>query len=148
MCDYCGCRTRHLIADLGEAHARISAMIASIRAALDRGEPSDELRDALEAVLAPHSELEETGLYVELAAIGLDTERLATEHHHVDQALAGHDPDQVRHALDVLATHIHIEEFDLFPAAHQLLDDEAWDRLDEHHHAWQHRHGRAHHHPG
>lgn len=142
MCDYCGCRSRPLFARLGVDHEHISGLAGDVRRALgedDRPAAAAAL-SALAEALRPHSELEERKLYPELAAEGISSDHLYTEHGDVDaaisQALAGSDEAwaAIPPALDKLARHIHTEEYDLFPAAHQLLGDGAWDRIEEHHH--------------
>lgn len=136
MCDYCDCRFRPLIAALGEDHARISTLSARLRARAEAGDRAGAAVVAadLAAVLDPHSRLEESGLYVELEAIGFDAADLHAEHLRVDEAVAAAaagtaDLPEVIDALDALTRHIRMEEYDLFPAAHQLLDHQAWDRL-------------------
>lgn len=136
MCDYCDCRSRPLIAELGEDHARISTLSALLRERAEAGDRSGAARAAadLAAILDPHSRKEEAGLYRELEAIGFDADDLEAEHARVDDAVAGAvaataDLAAVVDALDALTRHIRTEEYDLFPAAHQLLDHDAWDRL-------------------
>jgi len=137
MCDYCGCRTRPLIAELVHDHERIAALSAEVRKRITAGADDASVSDGarrLEQVLAPHSAREEGGLYVELDASGISAAALRDEHRHVDEALADAAAGDVDRpalvaALDVLDRHVHDEEYDLFPAAHQVLDDAAWDRL-------------------
>lgn len=148
MCDYCGCRTRTLLATLGVDHDQVRSLSAAVRVGLAEGAHQDVVRDlrALARVLEPHSALEEGGLYLELAAEGVPTAALAAEHEAIDAAVVAAtggplDPTGVLGALDRLAEHIRTEEYDLFPAAHQLLGDDAWDRLDQHLHDHLHAHG-------
>lgn len=153
MCDYCGCRTRSLVAALGEEHDRIRSLSARVQGAIDAGD-EQAARAALAdlaAVLAPHSALEEGGLYPAVGDVGVEVDRMYTDHEEVDTTLAraahGDEPlSAVPIALRRLADHIHVEEFDLFPAAHQLLDDVVWDRLEQHHHDVQHERGIPHRH--
>lgn len=153
MCDYCGCRTRSLVAALGEDHDRIRSLSARAQEALDAAD-EEAARAALAelaAVLAPHSALEEGGLYPAVGDVGVEVERMYADHAEVDAAIAraAHGDDAlsaVPGALRRLADHIHLEEFDLFPAAHQLLDDVVWDRLEQHHHDVQHERGVPHRH--
>jgi hypothetical protein len=138
MCDYCGCRSRALLAKLGEDHARLALQCHRLLVAIAAGDV-DAAADAV-AVLAgqlrPHSALEEAGLYQELRAAGIETGGLFEDHARVDAAVAAAvrgDPGAwagLPAALSELQAHIDREEYDLFPAAHQLLDDPAWDRLD------------------
>lgn len=135
MCDYCDCRTRPLIAQLGDEHAEITAAIDRLRLAVHQGTPLAERAAHLVALLAPHSRLEEDVLYPELPAVDIPPEPLVAEHEAIDAAVGAvaegsDDVDGLVAALDALERHIRTEEFDLFPAAHQLLDDRAWDRID------------------
>lgn len=129
MCDYCGCRGRAPVEGFGHDHERIGLLVASLEQALRSGTRDDEARAELLSLLARHGAAEEGGLYRELAVIGIDTARMEAEHDDVDQALASDDPAVVLPALARLRAHIHAEEYDLFPAAHQLLDDDAWQRV-------------------
>lgn len=73
--------------------------------------------------------------YPELALAGVPTDAMEAEHDEVHAVLrtAAQAPDVDRAALETalrrLEGHIHREEYDLFPAAHQVLDDAAWDRI-------------------
>jgi hypothetical protein len=138
MCDYCGCRSRPLIAALGDEHERIAGLSGELRRMIAAGAGDAAVAAGarrLVEVLAAHSAREEGGLYVELDATGVETAAMHAEHHHIDDALAEAAAGRVERAalvqvLDVLARHVHDEEYDLFPAAHQLLDDAAWDRIE------------------
>ena len=137
MCDYCDCRTRPLIAELGEQHADITATIGRLRRAMQGGDPLDGIAAELAGLLRPHSELEEATLYPELPGVDIAEEPLVADHDAVDAVIAavaaGGATDGLADALDALERHIRTEEFDLFPAAHQLLDDGAWDRIEARH---------------
>jgi hemerythrin-like domain-containing protein len=136
MCDYCDCRTRPLLAELGRQHELITAAIGRLRDAVRGPRPeavperAAELRDLLE----PHAHLEEDTLYTELSGAGISEQAMVHEHSRIDAivgaAAAGQaSGDEVLTALGELEGHIHREEYDLFPATHQLLDDPAWDRI-------------------
>ncbi len=135
MCDYCDCRTRPLLVQLGVDHERIGVVVRQFRTAADAGDRKERARE-LRALLDSHSRIEEAALYPELARVGLPTDALEAEHAAVDAALDAAVADvatewtQVTVALEGLEDHIHREEYDLFPAAHQMLDDAAWDRMD------------------
>ena len=145
MCDYCGCRTRPLLARLGIDHARIQGLSTAIRH--DMG--VDTALATLAELLAAHSATEEAGLYPELAAAGIATDDLYADHAAVDALVAAARAGdaaaltELEGALARLDAHIQREEYDLFPAAHQLLSDAAWDRID----AGDHEHLPGHDHP-
>ena len=141
MCDYCGCRSRPLIARLGHDHDMLRSLVRALRRTLD-GDPAGVAAMVapaghLAAMLEDHSALEEGGLYVELDRAGISPDQLLDEHATVDASVRaaadGHgDAVALRKALQTLDDHITREEYDLFPGAHQLLTDEAWDRLEQH----------------
>jgi hypothetical protein len=122
MCDYCDCRSRPLLASLAADHEQIGLLAQRVAA-------DDVDTDELLGLLDRHADDEEAGLYPELAASGIDTAELEAEHEAIHDGLRSTDPDEVLKATRRLALHIHVEEYDLFPAAHQLLDDAAWTRL-------------------
>lgn len=135
MCDYCDCRTRPLLAQLGGDHERIMAVAGRVRTAADAEDRMHTAR-GLRTMLDAHSRREEAALYPELALAGVPTDALEAEHAEVDATLRSAaagvaiEWTQVTEALERLDSHIHREEYDLFPAAHQVLDDAAWDRID------------------
>ncbi len=122
MCDYCDCRSHPTIAAFGEDHARIGSLAE--RATSDAGALAE-----IVALLERHGAEEEAGLYRELAGVGIEVAHLHDEHEEIHAALHTGEPDRIAVALRRLHAHIRDEEYDLFPAAHQLLDDEAWARL-------------------
>jgi hemerythrin-like domain-containing protein len=127
-----------LIAQLGHDHDTLRSLVRALRRALDR-DPAGVAAPAgrLAAMLEHHSALEEGGLYVELDRAGISPDQLLDEHDSVDAtvraAAEGHaDAETLRQALQTLDDHINREEYDLFPGAHQLLAEDAWDRLEQH----------------
>ena len=138
MCDYCGCRARALLERLGRDHERIMAVARRLRSSFDVDDATDRMHHAreLQRLLETHDRIEESGLYPELDRAGVPTAHMQAEHGAVDGALHAAadpgpvEPDRVIRALDVLEEHIRREEYDLFPAAHQLIDDAGWDRID------------------
>lgn len=142
MCDYCTCRLQPAIAQFGAEHDRIELVARAVEQAHERGDRRGArvLAGELLALLVPHVTREEQGLFPELAASGgaQHTRRMELEHDELEAALgpvaAGVDTDEqwaaLPAALDDLRQHIWIEEFDVFPAALQLLDPFAWDRVE------------------
>ncbi|GIJ23011.1 hemerythrin domain-containing protein [Micromonospora lutea] len=138
MCNYCGCREFPLIGQLTTEHEAIVNAAGRLRAAITSGtgDPVARLDDLL-ALLMPHTDTEERGLFVELRAEGSLTEavdRLCDEHDDIHGVLGTLDrtaPDwpEVLAALDRLRRHIDNEEHGLFPAAVIALPIPAWDRL-------------------
>lgn len=143
MCDYCGCRTQPSIAQLGEEHDRIESVAGHLRAAHARGDRhgAATIASALLALLDPHIAREEGALFPELAVAGAShhVRRLEAEHEQLDLALrpiadgvaSASEWAALPRAIDELRRHIWTEEFDLFPAALQLLDPPAWQRIED-----------------
>jgi len=138
VCNYCGCREFPLIGRLTAEHEEIanSAGLLRVEITSGAGDPVVQL-DALLALLMPHTDTEERGLFVELRAEGSLTEavdKLCDEHDDIHGVLGAVDrttPDwpAVLAALERLYRHIDNEEHGLFPAAVIALPIPAWDRL-------------------
>lgn len=138
MCNYCGCRSFPLIAQLSEEHEQIANAAGRLRRAITNREadPATAL-DELLALLKPHTSTEETGLFAELRAEGSLNEavaKLCAEHDDIHGALGAVDraaPDwpAVLAALGRLHRHIDNEEHGLFPASVIALPIDAWDRI-------------------
>ncbi|WP_433531636.1 hemerythrin domain-containing protein [Micromonospora sp. CA-263727] len=138
MCNYCGCREFPLIGRLTIEHEAIANAAGRLRAAITSGTGHPvALLDELLALLIPHTDTEERGLFVELRAEGSLTEavdQLCDEHDDIHGVLGTVDraaPDwaAVLAALDRLHRHIDNEEHGLFPAAVIALPIPVWDRL-------------------
>jgi hemerythrin-like domain-containing protein len=143
MCDYCGCRTQPSIARFADEHDRIESVAGHLRAAHTRGDrdAAAAIASALLALLVPHVAREEDALFPELSDAGAShhVQRLEDEHEELDRALrpiAGGAASATQwaalpRAIDELRRHIWTEEFDVFPAALQLLDPPAWQRVED-----------------
>lgn len=138
MCNYCGCRSFPLIAQLTEEHERITNAAGRLRRAVTQpGADPGAALDELLALLKPHTSTEETGLFAELRAEGSlagAVAKLCAEHEDIHGVLGAVDraaPDwsAVLAALDRLHRHIDNEEHGLFPAAVIALPIDAWDRV-------------------
>ncbi len=142
MCEYCTCRVQPSIARFGEEHEEIDALAADLRHAHAHGDRARVVTLARDIVarLGPHVMREERGLFPELAASGALEAVTALEEDHaaldaVFAAVAADDPSPelwqaIPAAVDRLGDHIWREEYDLFPAAIQLLDPWAWERVE------------------
>lgn len=143
MCDYCGCRTQPSIARFGEEHDRIEGVAGDLQDAHTRGDRDGAatVASALLALLDPHVAREERALFPELAGAGASqhVRRLEGEHEELDLALrpvadgvaSASEWAALPRAIDELRRHIWTEEFDVFPAALQLLDPPAWQRVED-----------------
>jgi hypothetical protein len=131
MCDYCSCREPYLIGHLGGDHTQLLAWAVRIEAALLAAD-HDRARAGLEqllAILDPHLDLERAlvpALSAD-AAFAVTATRLAEGHRRarVDRPApymsAPAWAAATRAYLADLRTQIHLEEYDVFPAATQLL---------------------------
>ena len=65
MCEYCGCQQIAIIAELTREHDAVVTLVGQIRIALPsqrRGDVAASCRQIL-AILAPHTMVEEEGLF-------------------------------------------------------------------------------------
>jgi hemerythrin-like domain-containing protein len=142
VCDHCGCRDLTPIATLMDDHDAIGGLADDVRRAFDAGDRAAAARSlsALTALLAPHVEWEERGLFAELRATGEFVDHvdvLESEHASLDLGLAAAPRDddgwerEVRILLASLDAHIYKENFGLFPGALAALDGEAWQRVED-----------------
>jgi|SRR5690606_2843801 len=138
MCNYCGCRSFPLVAQLTKEHEQIANAAGRLRRAIkyQESDPATALEDLL-GLLKPHTSNEETGLFTELRAEGSladAVDKLCAEHDDIHGVLDAVDraaPDwpAVLAALDRLHRHIDNEEHGLFPASVIALPIDAWDRV-------------------
>jgi hemerythrin-like domain-containing protein len=137
MCDYCDCRCIAPIGELSDEHQVISALAAQLRqqvALADQAAASRALRE-LQVLLGAHLAKEEAGIFAQLPEKeGLQwyLGELRADHARARSELVGASAagpgwtTGVLAALDELARHIEVEEYDLFPACRVIIDDEGW----------------------
>jgi hemerythrin-like domain-containing protein len=146
VCEYCGCQEVTAIGELTREHDLVVALIAGVRAAYaDRDTVAGTTRMAavarqITAILAPHTQVEELGLFPALADEFEDhVTALQAEHRRVDAVLAEAattvpvDPTWPRRlidALEVLREHILKEQDGVFPAALTTLRTADWEAID------------------
>lgn len=138
MCDYCDCRRIPEIADLGLEHDRIEDLADEVlRSLKDGGSTAPALLDRLITVLTEHVAREERGVFVEAREAGLAPEYvddLEDDHRRFAAVLSDPRALDAEHAealFDELHRHIAVEEYDLFPAAAQVLTQAQWERITE-----------------
>jgi hemerythrin-like domain-containing protein len=138
MCEYCGCQEVTAIGELTREHDQVVTLIAEVRGAgPDR---AAELARRMAAVLAPHTAVEEQGLFPLLAAeFPEHVAALEEEHRRIEAVLAeaaGGTPadpgwaDRLAATLEVLREHILKEQDGVFPAALISLSGADWDAVD------------------
>lgn len=142
MCEYCGCQEVTAIGDLTREHDLVVALIGRGRAAAAATDVPAlaELAVEIAAVLAPHTAVEERGLFPALA--GEFPEKVAAlhdEHRRIEAVLAEAAdgapadpawPDRLAEALRLLREHILKEQDGVFPAALSTLGPDEWDAVD------------------
>ncbi|GIF00937.1 hemerythrin domain-containing protein [Paractinoplanes rishiriensis] len=139
MCEYCGCQAVTAIGDLTREHDHVVALIGDVRVAHTAGDTDRMagLARRIAAVLAPHTAVEEQGLFPLLAAeFPEHVATLELEHRQVEAVLgAAADgtpadpgwPDRLITTLEVLREHILKEQDGVFPAALTSLSGSDWD---------------------
>ncbi|GAA0706514.1 hemerythrin domain-containing protein [Dactylosporangium roseum] len=142
MCEYCGCNALDAIADLTREHDLVVNLTGDVRAAHAAGDVArmSELARRIAAILGPHTQVEEHGLFPALAGDFPDhVTALAAEHRVVEavlgEASGGTPPDRdwpgrLLDALEVLREHILKEQDGVFPAALATLRPDDWDAVD------------------
>ncbi|MEU3143052.1 MULTISPECIES: hemerythrin domain-containing protein [unclassified Streptomyces] len=143
MCEYCGCQSLASIDELTREHDEVVRLISHLRPAHEAGDVPRMTRVAreIEAVLGPHTRVEERGLFPSMAEdFPEQIAALEAEHRHVDEVLAQAAdggtagdpawPDRLMEAMAVLRDHILKEQDGVFPAALATLGTEQWAALD------------------
>ena len=142
MCEYCGCQALASISELTREHDLVLGLMRDVRAAWAGGDVPRmaDLARRIAAVLGPHTEVEEHGLFPALKADFPDQiADLEAEHRHVEAVLAQASvgvpadpawPGRLAAALAILREHIFKEQDGVFPAALASLRTEDWDAVD------------------
>lgn len=137
MCDHCGCREVTPIQRLMAEHERLLDMAGEIRDALrvgDRATARGVFGD-LTALLLPHVQVEERGLFAVMRERGEFTDYLDTlesEHDELASRLAATlDDEAILEICEQLRAHIYAENFGLFPAALAGLGGDDWTDIED-----------------
>jgi hemerythrin-like domain-containing protein len=142
MCEYCGCQEIATIADLTREHDAAVTLVGQIQSGLAGQRPDDVVEGCrqLSAVLAPHTVVEEEGLFPEMAQEFPDhIDALRSEHREIEKVLGEAAdgfpvdplwPDRLTGALFMLREHILKEQDGVFPAALIALDPDQWERIE------------------
>jgi hemerythrin-like domain-containing protein len=142
MCEYCGCQSVPAIAELTAEHDQIREVARDLDAVAQRQDlpVAVELAGRLLTLLAPHTAVEERGLFPAMAGeFGAHVASLADDHRRIERVLgdlaAGDPADgwplRVRAVVAELFDHILREQDGLFPAALSVLSTQQWEHLDE-----------------
>jgi hypothetical protein len=133
VCDYCGCRRFPLLERLGEEHEVLWSLVGDLRRALSSPGDVEPAAGRLISALDDHLVLEDGRLRPVLMTDPLLSTTVPSwdaEHQRIAELCEpAADPHlrtaQLAELCDLLERHLHREEFDLFPAASQLLDEQA-----------------------
>lgn len=139
MCEYCGCQALATIDELTREHDLVLSLLAeagTAHAGADTARLAEVAR-RIGAVLGPHTQVEEQGLFPALAADFPDhIAALQAEHRQVEavlgEASAGDPadpawPTRLAAALAILREHIFKEQDGVFPAALTTLSTAQWE---------------------
>ncbi|MEN8652578.1 hemerythrin domain-containing protein [Streptomyces sp. 21So2-11] len=142
MCEYCGCQAIAAIEELTREHDAVVELIGAVHTAHHDGNTTRmaELARQITTVLAPHTEVEEHGLFPAMAEEFPDhIATLEAEHRRIESVLVQAAdgvpadpgwPSALIQALATLREHILKEQDGLFPAALTFLSPEQWTVLD------------------
>ena len=143
MCQYCGCQALTAIDELTREHDLVVGLISEVRSAAAASDTPRMARLArrISAVLRPHTQVEEDGLFPVMAAdFPEHIAALTAEHRSVeavlDEASAGTPadenwPSRLTGALDMLRQHILKEQDGVFPAALANLATSDWEAIEK-----------------
>lgn len=142
MCEYCGCQSLTAIDELTREHDTVVNLIGHVRDAHRDGRVTRmaELAREIAAVLGPHTQVEEGGLFPAMAAeFPEKIAALEAEHRRIEAVLAEADgpfladptwPERLLETLAQLREHILKEQDGVFPAALAVLDPEQWEAVE------------------
>jgi hemerythrin-like domain-containing protein len=136
MCEYCGCQALTAIDELTREHDLVVNLIGAVRDAAAADDPARmaQLARQIAAILGPHTEVEEHGLFPCLVEdFPEQVAALEAEHRGIEEALrvaAGGDPGGLLAALDILRDHILKEQDGVFPAALANLRTADWESIE------------------
>ncbi|HZW45846.1 MAG TPA: hemerythrin domain-containing protein [Dermatophilaceae bacterium] len=142
MCEYCGCQQIATIAELTREHDAAVELVRQIKAALPDRRLDDVAQSCQQilAILAPHTVVEEEGLFPEMNDEFPDhISVLRSEHREIEKVLGEAAdgppddptwPDRLVAVLHLLREHILKEQDGVFPAALAALDAGQWERIE------------------
>ena len=143
MCDYCGCQAVSVIEELTAEHDQVVALVSNVRTAHESGDVDELARLArgIAAVLDPHTQVEEGGLFPPLAnEFSEQVATLEAEHRQIAQVLGEAAdtvpadpgwPDRLLETMHLLREHILAEQDGAFPAALSHLNAADWEAMEQ-----------------
>ncbi|MCZ2527579.1 hemerythrin domain-containing protein [Streptomyces sp. HB2AG] len=142
MCEYCGCQSLEAVGELTREHDAVVNLVGDVRAARRDGDVPAMAGAArrIAEVLAPHTRVEEEGLFPALAEeFPGHIEALEAEHRRIEAVLGEASdavpadpswPQRLQEVLEVLREHILKEQDGVFPAALSALGPEEWEAVE------------------
>lgn len=142
MCEYCGCQQIATIAELTREHDAVVTLVGQIRISMPGQHKQAVVTGCYQilAILAPHTVVEEEGLFPEMALDFPDHIKvLRSEHREIEKVLGEAAdgfpddptwPDRLECVLVLLREHILKEQDGVFPAALVALDTDQWERIE------------------
>jgi len=142
MCEYCGCQQIAVIGELTREHDAVVALISQVKSSLADQHLEEVVASCrqISCVLAPHTVVEEQGLFPEMEDEFPDhIEVLRSEHREIENVLGEATgrvpddptwPDRLLGTLRLLREHILKEQDGVFPAALAALDADQWERIE------------------
>ena len=143
MCEYCGCQSLEAIELLTREHDQVTNLIGHIRVSLAAADFCSARLQCieLEALLTPHTEVEERALFPALEdEYAGHMDGLRSEHAELSAVLAtvladvdgrGGWSSRLLDALAMLRLHILKEQDGVFPLALAALSAEDWQRVEQ-----------------
>jgi hemerythrin-like domain-containing protein len=141
MCEYCGCQSLTAIDELTREHDLVVALISDLRSADAAGDLGRMAHIArrITAILGPHTQVEEQGLFPALAAdFPEHIDALRADHRRIEAVLGESAdgppadpawPGRLMDIMDKLREHILKEQNGVFPAALATLSPSDWDAV-------------------
>jgi hemerythrin-like domain-containing protein len=142
MCEDCGCQQIATIAELYREHNAVVELVGRIQGSLRDHAAEDVATSCREIlnILAPHTVVEEEGLFPEMTdEFPEQIQLLRSEHRAIEKVLGEAAdgfpvdptwPDRLLGVLQMLREHILKEQDGVFPAALFVLDADQWERIE------------------
>ena len=142
MCEYCGCQEIAVLGELTREHDAVVALISRVKSSIAGQHLEDAAASSkqISSLLAPHTEVEEQGLFPEMTDEFPDhIAALRSEHRQIEKTLGEANegvpddptwPDRLLDGLHLLREHILKEQDGVFPAALAALDADQWERIE------------------
>jgi hemerythrin-like domain-containing protein len=142
MCEYCGCQSITVIAELTREHDAVVAELAKLRHRLGEADLDAAAQTArrLTRILGPHTQVEEQGLFPLMVEDFPDhISALRGDHRLIEDVLGEASlatptdaawPARMLDVVELLREHILKEQDGVFPATLSVIDTEGWQSVE------------------